>query len=176
MPTTINSYPLFSLNELHEALKAYLQRRLPALQDVLDGYRLISADDFKRHNMPYCAVECNGGSVAPEQNGSTQLRMRLNFTFRLVGAGGNSAARDLRSLAIHLSQLLNEDEGLLAGVSPFTFSGWYDASMDGDPAEAYTLLVVEGYCDANMGRNHDLDWPEVEWDTPVTVNEDIMEP
>jgi hypothetical protein len=167
------SYPLFNLKNLHQALEQYLQAKLPVPVTVLDDYQLITLDDFKTLRLPAMSVECNGGEPTPEQNGSGQLRMRLRFSFRLLGSSQSGGGADLRALAIHLSQALEAWREPIAGVSPFSFSGWYDATTEADPAEAYTMLVVDAYCDANMGlplAGTD-DAPTV-WGVP-TVNEDL---
>jgi hypothetical protein len=139
-----------NIKTLHNNLCKHLKHAVPVIQTIRADYDLVHIDDWNDMAMPALFIECNEMQPSETQSGTEQLRMTLEFEFRIVMNAEPNAGVKARSLALQIAQAvhLNQFDQPIGG---FAVTAIADERYRNNEGLRYHIMVVMATCEATLG-------------------------
>ncbi|XVJ50891.1 MAG: hypothetical protein HEQ32_01895 [Vampirovibrio sp.] len=166
--------PAVNLQDLHTAIAEDLATAVPAFKTIKADYAFIDFETWHGQDFPLLTLECNRMNPVAEQGGGEQLRVQLDFEFRVVLIDEGSAQLKARGLALKVAQAIHLNQ-FDQPIKHFKIDDITTDFMMDDKNRKYAVMLIEAHTEALAGINIWEDPPTVEFEhisAYVTVNGD----
>jgi hypothetical protein len=152
------------LERLHENICAHLALAVPVLQTIKADYDITHIDEWELLPMPALFIEMNEAQPSDDQSGTEQLRMMLDFEFRLVMNAAPSAGMKCRSLALQVAKALHLNQ-FDQPIKGFEVTAIADERYRNNDGLRYHIMLITATTEVTLG----LDVWEKESDQHIAI-------